>query len=458
MISRSARRLVLACILSAATVAALVAPGAASAAFVIEHCKGVPIEGRGATFQKLAQSEVWNPGFNVSKIACPGGPTVKYNSVGSGPGLESWGVETRTGVSTRFGPLNNYIASDNAPNAAQTKEIETHGKGGKVLTIPVLQGADTVSMRLPENCEATSTTAPGRLVLSDTLVEKIFRRVATKWTSIIGGGDKLVTTKAAKEKGLKCNPKTEITRVVRLEGSGTTAIFQKFLSVVYGKPVDEGKTWAQLGQLAANTKWPQETEKLIRGKGNPGVAAEIAAHAGSIGYVNLADARNNGNFSPPIGGAFKATFWAPVQNASKPTTTYADPSTDGDTSATPTRANCEETVYTNGKKPFPPKSTEEPWNEVTTSKVQKNYDICGVTFDLSLTKFEGYEGTEEGAATEAGTRTAFDYLSFVTNSEPEGGQTLLEENHDYLSLPTNESAEKNVRLIAQKGVEKISFK
>jgi ABC-type phosphate transport system substrate-binding protein len=443
----SARRLVSACILPAAALVALAGPSAASAAFKLGHCEGVNIEGNGSTFQKLAEQEVWTPDFNTSKSAsaCFGAaPTVKYISTGSGPGLESWGVETKPPLEVNFSAKNAYVGTDNAPNQKQKEEIEKHAEGvaGKLQELPVEQGAVSVSVHLPGTCTATSTEAPGRLVLKNPTLEKIFRGTITKWTQIKDGGDKFLgCTKAEQE--------THIQRSVRLEGSGTTAIFMKYLwlSDKLTKVVG-GRNWKENGELAANTEWPEEgTDPVIRGKGNGGVATETASHASSIAYINLADARKNGSFSPPTGGAGKQTFWVEITNQLKPTTKYADPSSNGDVEER-ANSNCEEEIYTNGKKKFPPVSTEVPWNEVTTATAEPRYPICGLTYLLSLSKFKPYPGTTEEEA-----RTAFDFIGFVLNAGPEGGRALLGEKHDYLGLPEGGAVQK----LADEGLAKISF-
>lgn len=85
MTSLSARRLIPACILSAATVAALVAPGAASAAGKLhEQCSGSNITGQGSSLQKLAQQTVWDPDFNISgnTHACNGTQGKKIGAYG----------------------------------------------------------------------------------------------------------------------------------------------------------------------------------------------------------------------------------------------------------------------------------------------------------------------------------------------------------------------------------------
>ena len=105
MMSRSARRILSACILSAAVAAGLAVPGAASAEFTLTQCEGGPIHGKGSSAQKLLQINIWNPQFNTSANAkaCNGSqgsggkPAVTYTSTGSGAGLESWGVETKGG-------------------------------------------------------------------------------------------------------------------------------------------------------------------------------------------------------------------------------------------------------------------------------------------------------------------------------------------------------------------------
>jgi ABC-type phosphate transport system substrate-binding protein len=447
------RWLTSACLLSALAAMALAAPGVASAEPGGTQCSGEDIEGKGASLQKLAQQKVWTPAFKAgaNPLACSGTQgtkeirTVGYNSVGSGKFLESWGQETKT-EAINFGPKNAYGGTDEPPSPAQKKEIETQAGGGTVLTIPVMQAAVTVSVHLPANCTVTGGPAGGRLALKLITLEHIFRGVATQWKEVLNG---------AKLTGTGCETKgtTHITRVVREDGSGTTSLFKKFLNVVFGKEIEPGQTWKTLAEKAHNTTWPNEgADPVERGNGNGGVATKIETTAGSIGYVNLADARANKSFTKPTGGSGMARFWVKIENGKG---TYADPSTneDGETAA---NANCLGTLYINGKKKFPPPTVTENWNEVSASKSQKNYPICGFTYDLSLTKFSAVKGSLE-APTEKSVRTAFDYLNFVLAGGAEGGQTQIGENKDYLGLPESEEASKNVLKIARDGVKKIGF-
>ena len=453
------RRLGSACVLSVLAATALAAPTVASAA-PGEQCSGVNIEGQGASLQKLSQIETWTPAFSTSAnaLACSGTqgstgkPTVTYHSVGSGKGLESFGQEPKTEV-VNYGPKNAYVGSDEPPNPAQKAEIESHG-GGKLLTIPVEQAAVTVAVHLPANCTVSGGPSAGRIAMKEATVEKIFRDADTKWSQILNG---------AKLAGTGCSSSTLIKRVVRKDGSGTTSLFKKYLNLNYSKEIAtaENKTWKQLAESAHNTTWPNEgADPVIRGEGNGGVATEVAANAGSIGYINLADARKNGKFTPPLGGANMPTFWVEVENGKitvegKKVSTYSEPSTNGDVEAK-ANSNCEETLYTNGKKKFPPPAATEAWNEVSTSKVEKNYVICGFTYDLSLTHFSGVTGSAE-APTVGSVTSAFDYLNFVLATGAGGGQTLIGESKDYLGLPTSEEASKNVLKIAREGQAQIAF-
>jgi ABC-type phosphate transport system substrate-binding protein len=443
----SARRLVPACILSAATVAALAVPGAASA-----QCGGINITGQGASTQKLAHQTVWGPGFNssTSKAACSGTqgtkgkPEAKYSSTGSGAGLESWGVNKHAAV---YDATNAFVGTDEAPDAAQKGEIEANETTlmpETLASIPVLQIAIAPVINLPTNCVATSKKNKGRLELNNVTLEGIFRGTITKWSQIKEDGDTL--------SGAGCNPETTITPVVRKDQSGTSHIFKRYLGLVnnasFTTEKEESKTWSQIAEGPESTTWPKAAG-VVKPAANGGGAlvAKVAETPGSIGYAGLPDSRANGSFSPGKGGPGTAKFWAPVQDNGVGITKqkFADPSSNGDAEAV-AESNCKTTEYTNGEVAFPPASVLEEWNAVTTRTTEKKYTLCGLTFDLSLTSFSSYPGT---SATE--TETAKDYLKFVVNSAAGGGQKLIT-NHDYLALPTGAVLNE-----AQKGAEKIGF-
>jgi ABC-type phosphate transport system substrate-binding protein len=459
-------------------VAALVAPGAASAA--LNQCEGGNIHGKGSSAQKNVQTLVWNLQFNSSANAkacngtqgSGGKPKATYTSTGSGVGMESWGVETVAGKKNskgedeeeiRFGPENAYVGTEIAPNKKQEEEIESHGSG-KVLTIPVLQAAISIDIHLPAGCEKVEGgPTPGRLAFKDATVEKVFQGTAVKWSQVLNTA-KLVGNEECNKKGKLAS----ITRAVREDGSGTTDSFMKYLGVIYKKAVVGSETWDQLGEVSHNTTWPNEaTHPVVRGNGGGGVVKKVAETPGSIGYANVSDARSNGSFTPPTGGSGKATFWAEVERntvkeGGKTVDVYSDPATNGDVAAKGS-ANCSETVYTNGTKKFPPPTTEELWNEVVAARKQSTYADCYVSYDLSLTTFSAFtKGTvKEGlpfseAPTEPEERTARDYLGYELSTGSGGGQPAAE-GEDYFGVPSVGEPSQNVLDIAQAGVGKIGF-
>ena len=88
-------------------------------------------------------------------------------------------------------------------------------------------------------------------------------------------------------------PPIAITRVVRADSSGTTAVFTGYLaskSVDFKNSVGAGKT----------VKWGEGA--VVAGKGNAGVAAMVAQVKGSIGYVEYAFAKQGNLVTTRLNG------------------------------------------------------------------------------------------------------------------------------------------------------------
>ena|ERR1700677_179597 len=456
MKSLSARRIASACVVSAATMAALALPSAASAtATVGPQCSGASITGQGSTLQAVAQQELWGPTFHTSAdtLACNGtqgdkkAPTVTYTSTGSGAGLRSWDIEPKSPTEVSFGVGNAFVGTDEPPNEKQLTELEANESTSTpnvVETIPVAQESVVILVHLPSGCTATSTSAAGRLAFTDAVLEGIFAGTDKTWSDITGGGDTLTGAGCASD---------PITPIVRFDQSGTTHIFKRFLNLVSSAPLPTEKgaeSWGELSEASLNTVWPTAASVVKpAAKGGGEEMAKVVAVPGSIGYVNLAEARKSASFIPPDGGANEPTFWGVLENSHKGSGkklkyTFQDPSNNDD-SATPDAANCSETVYTNGAEPFPPPSVTETWNAVTTSVTlkEKTYPLCGLTYDLAFTKYHLFASTSEEEATQVN-----DYLKFVTSSAQ--GQKLLP-GDDYLGLP------KDVVKKAEAGAAAVGF-
>lgn len=518
----SGRRLISVCIVSVAAAVAVAAPGTASAASDLgEQCSGANIQGQGSSFQAPIL-EKWAVEFNEVEnakkevlpnkniFACggtqgsKGTPKVKYlqgaNEKGSGACLHGMGAET---VNPPQYKEFEYCGTDEAPNEKQKGEIESHKVGGEeksLETIPVLQGAVAIIVHLPEGCLASSEIEKagkksklGRLVLDNSSIEGVYRGTIKTWKELIAnqksGTDKLTCKVSTEEED-------RITPVVRLDHSGTTHIFKSYLLQVNTTPVEmeaypeeiggkktgcgkalpeEEEKWSEVSEACQNQRWPKGAEVLRPTEsGNPGVVKTVATTASSIGYADLAVAREKFYFSANCTGVKKhpatecggenkkgteikvgeqnVRFWAETQDTATPTASgYAEPATNGDIEAAAS-SNCASTVYTNeaGLK-FPPSSTRETWSGAKAELTEKHYSICGLTYDLTFRQYEPYLGTlVEEPEGKAKATTVQNFLRWAVNAKTEGGGAL-EKNTDYEKLPTAIIEE------AEDGLEEVGF-
>ena len=505
----SARRLAAACAVSAAAVAVLAAPGAASASDLGTQCSGSSISGLGSSFQAPAEF-IWTgtkggKGFNVSTstLACSGTqgstgkPTVTYAQgeaeKGSGACLKDFGA----GAAPKYN-LFPFCGTDEAPNPSVKTEIETHAASGVAAealeTVPVLQGAEAIIVHLPAGCKASSEVASGtkkvklgRLVFDNTTVEKIYNGTIKTWKEAVEGQGAEHGNDA-----LKCTVPAEaeatIHPVVRADKSGTTHIFKAYLAQVntgkltmeefnepqgkgkpcgVTKPAGEEKTWGEVSEGCENQRWPQGIEaSKIRPveTGNPGVIHAVASTESSLSYADLAAARELESFSKKgqggenkkgsetVTGEQSVRFWAEIQDSEAGVlpVKYADPASNGDVEKLG-QSNCAGTIYAAkpGEK-FPPKSTRETWFAVKAELTQKKYNICGLTYALAVRQYNYFMSpfgvTEEASKNDA--TTVANYLKWVLSSKTEGGGLEIK-NHDYEKLSGEVQEE------AEDGVEEI---
>lgn len=203
----------------------------------------VDLTGAGATFPYPIYSK-W-----FSDYATATGVRINYQSIGSGGGIRQLSEGT-----VDFG------ASDSPMSDAELAKA----KGGPILHIPTVLGADVITYNLPG-----VTTA---LKLTPAVIADIFMGRVTKWND---------TRIATLNAGVSL-PASDILVVHRSDGSGTTYIFTDYLSTA----VPAWKTSVGKGK---EVKWPVG----LGAKGNEGVAGQVKQTPGSIGYVELAYATQN---------------------------------------------------------------------------------------------------------------------------------------------------------------------
>jgi phosphate transport system substrate-binding protein len=203
----------------------------------------VDLTGAGATFPYPIYSK-W-----FSDYATATGVKINYQSIGSGGGIRQLSEGT-----VDFGASDSPMSDDEMSKA----------KGGAVLHIPTVLGADVITYNLP------GVTAA--LKLTPAVIADIFMGRVKKWND---------TRIASLNSGVSL-PNQDILVVHRSDGSGTTYIFTDYLSTA----VPAWKTSVGKGK---EVKWPVG----LGAKGNEGVAGQVKQTPGSIGYVELAYATQN---------------------------------------------------------------------------------------------------------------------------------------------------------------------
>jgi phosphate transport system substrate-binding protein len=211
---------------------------------VVAAAQSVDLTGAGATFPYPIYSK-W-----FADYAQTTGVKINYQSIGSGGGIRQLSEQT-VDFGASDGPM-----SDQELAAA---------KGGPVLHFPTVMGAVVITYNVP------GVVKP--LNLSGEDIADIFAGKITKWNDA-----RIV----AQNRGVSL-PNSDILVVHRSDGSGTTYIFSDYLSAV-------SPSWSSSLGKAKEIKWPVG----LGGKGNEGVAGQVKQTPGSIGYVELAYAKQNG--------------------------------------------------------------------------------------------------------------------------------------------------------------------
>jgi len=205
--------------------------------------QSVDLTGAGATFPYPIYSK-W-----FSDYATLTGVKINYQSIGSGGGIRQLSEGT-----VDFGASDSPMSDDELSKA----------KGGAILHFPTVLGADVITYNLPG-----VTTA---LKFTPAAIADIFSGRIKKWND---------TRIASLNPGVTL-PAQDILVVHRSDGSGTTYIFTDYLSTA----VPSWKTSVGKGK---EVKWPVG----LGAKGNEGVSGQVKQTPGSIGYVELAYAKQN---------------------------------------------------------------------------------------------------------------------------------------------------------------------
>lgn len=201
------------------------------------------INGAGSTFIYPAITK-W---FNEYSKANPG-VMFNYQAIGSGGGIKQI-----TAMTVDFGATDGPMTMDQMTQAP-----------GRIYHIPMVMGAVVVAYNLPGVDKG--------LKLTPEVMAGIYLGKITQWN------DPLIT---AQNPGVPL-PSSSIIVVHRSDGSGTSYIFTDYLSSVSSE-------WKGRVGKGTSVNWPIG----LGGKGNEGVSGFLKQSPGTIGYVELAYAKEN---------------------------------------------------------------------------------------------------------------------------------------------------------------------
>jgi phosphate transport system substrate-binding protein len=207
---------------------------------------GVDLTGAGATFPQ----PIYNKWFHDYGTAT--GVRINYQAIGSGGGIKQ---------------LQEGIVDFGASDSPMTDQEIAAAKHGAVLHFPTVLGAVVITYNLPD------VASPLRLTGQE--IADIFNGAITKWND---------PRLAALNPSVKLPP-DDILVVHRSDGSGTTYIFTDYLQAA-------STTWA-LDKGGPGRGKEVAWKVGLGGKGNEGVAGQVKQTPGSIGYVELAYAKQN---------------------------------------------------------------------------------------------------------------------------------------------------------------------
>jgi ABC-type phosphate transport system substrate-binding protein len=294
------------------------------------------------------------------------------------------------------------------PNAA-----DAAGGNNRPISFPIAGGAVAIGVRLDPGVNGCPNPIPD-INLSSSQASRLFGGTTggtiTNWSQLIPG----------------CN--VPVTRVVRLDSSGTTNVFKSYLR--NSSPTDPlcdptppagvgANSWTSPGYFDVNTAWPDDPacSPLVRGAvaGGAAVVTAVSGTNGAVGYADMSDwvaftavhlaNVNNPSGSPIAPGTIVGSSVTSACNLG----TLAAPA-GGNASAISQSVNPLQSWSSNGNT-FP---SGRSFQDVTFAG--DGYPICGITFIATWANESGAAGTGPISRLTANQRrTLYSYLIYLTS-------------------------------------------
>ena len=381
----------------------------ASADFTTGKCEGPNINGEGGSFARDAQT-VFNANFKTNYCIGTSGfghINVAYAPEGSGAGVTAM---VKRELAPRFGgtddpPTPTQVAQMNAGTTTPgTDAIATDN--GKIHVFPIAVGSVVALVNPPEGCNLEALDDEFRTIsaaeITATPATKALMRVRFPkdlFEEVWAGESNAKWTEAFPElSGAACE--IPITRVVRFDGSGTSFTLKDYLDKInpsLGWKTTYATTGPNLTQEwpnaefgtggqcpgAAPGKQADSIDHLTTNcaKGNGQLIAKLGEVDGSIGYADLATARNNSpSLAVNAAGASVPTtpYWTQVENGegefTEPT---ADEANGYKTTGAAKGSNCLDAEFSNV-----PTSSFGDWANTSGVNSDDGWGICTLTYAL----------------------------------------------------------------------------
>jgi ABC-type phosphate transport system substrate-binding protein len=394
--SRSALTAICACS-AVAGIGMMAAPGSALA---LEKCTN--ITGSGSSLQ-ASQQATWEPIAKFPLCEAPL-PKVKYTATGSGQGLKEFGMVggKKGGIlepkeaGNKENKLDGFIGTDDPPTKELLEEAEK-ASGAKAEAMPIVEAPVAVIVHPPAGCIPTGA----EFKVSNAVLNKLWLGEYANWKLFLTAVGVTFEEKTAKA----CE--VAIKHEVRSDGSGTSFAFKNYLCQVE-EAKEKCPKWKEFVSDAA--LWPagtgaltehEEGGKKVPNKGSGGEASAVKETAGSVGYVNLANAVEKEVKKYEAKGT---KFWARVQNAQEP--------------VSGTQGNCSTTETLTATQKKEVEENPSKWENVHLAKPTSTaYPVCTFTYDVgwssyitaTLEKAENYNG--KGKEVKATAKGYFEYMA-----------------------------------------------
>jgi len=369
---------------------------------------------------------------------------VTYTSTSSGQALAEFGIPGGV-LKKRLAVLDAFVGTDDPPTKAQLTEAEK-ASGSRAVVMPVVSAPIAVIVHLPAECLLKGTVG-----VTNENLSLAFAQEGITFETFLGAAN--VENKDVAKKACQVEPMVD----VRSDESGTSYAFKQYLCQV--KMAVWGAAGCESGEgfVSDNTKWPKEVASpetplrkhkagVTANEGSKGEVEAVEEEAGSIGYVNLANAAAVSKFL--LSKEDAELFWVNIEGLEEGVKEFFDPLLTTEPTE-PAEADCSTGFKLTAALKLEAEKSEWAKVHLASPETSGAYPLCTLTYDIGWENYLTATLEASGNYTNAATAgeigdTAKNYFEYMSKA----GQTSI--TSDYTKLPAE------VKLIAEKLAEKLT--